>query len=46
MIKAFALFTGSATAEIFSCYVVCLWLRLQRPVWWLVPGALELGLFA
>jgi small multidrug resistance family-3 protein len=46
MLKAFVLFTATAAAEIFGCYAVYLWLRLQRPAWWLLPGALSLALFA
>lgn len=46
MLKAFTLFTLTAAAEIFGCYAVYLWLRLQKPVWWLLPGAAALALFA
>jgi len=33
-------------AGFFGCYVAYLWLRLHRPAWWLLPGALSLVLFA
>jgi small multidrug resistance family-3 protein len=46
MLKVFVLFTHTAAAEIFGCYAVYSWLRLQRPAWWLLPGALALALFA
>lgn len=46
MIKALLLFTLTAAAEIFGCYAVYLWLRLHKPVWWLLPGAISLALFA
>lgn len=40
------LFLVTATAEIFGCYAVYLWLRGQQTRWWLVPGACSLSLFA
>ena len=46
MIKALFLFILTAAAEIFGCYSAYLWLRLQKPVWWLLPGAISLALFA
>jgi small multidrug resistance family-3 protein len=46
MIKAIALFSLTAAAEIFGCYAVYLWLRWHKPVWWLLPGAAALALFA
>lgn len=46
MIKAYLLFALTAAAEIFGCYAAYLWLRLDRPAWWLIPGALSLALFA
>jgi hypothetical protein len=38
MLKAFVLFTLTAVAEIFGCYAVYLWLRLEKPAWWWLPG--------
>jgi small multidrug resistance family-3 protein len=46
MMRAFILFALTAMAEIVGCYAVYLWLRLHRPAWWLLPGALALALFA
>lgn len=46
MLKAFALFALTALAEIFGCYAAYLWLRLHKPAWWLLPGAVSLAAFA
>ena len=40
------LFVLTACAEILGCYTVYLWLKAARSRWWLVPGAISLGLFA
>src|SRR5215510_14198007 len=40
------LFVVTACAEIIGCYTVYLWLKAARSRWWLVPGAVSLGLFA
>jgi small multidrug resistance family-3 protein len=40
------LFVLTACAEILGCYTVYLWLKTARSRWWLVPGAVSLGLFA
>jgi small multidrug resistance family-3 protein len=40
------LFVATACAEILGCYAVYLWLKAARSRWWLVPGAVSLGLFA
>ena len=45
MLKALLLFSFTAVAEIFGCYAVYSWLKLGRPLWWLVPGALSLVAF-
>lgn len=45
MITFFA-YVGAALAEIAGCYSVWAWLRLGKPVWWLIPGTLSLWLFA
>jgi len=39
------LFVITACAEILGCYTVYLWLKAARSGWWLVPGAVSLGLF-
>lgn len=41
-----AFYLGTALAEIAGCYAIYGWLRLGRPVWWLLPGATSLFLFA
>lgn len=46
MLKAFFLFLATAFAEIFGCYAIYAWLRLEKSVWWLIPAALGLTLFA
>lgn len=46
LLKSMTLFVLTATAEIFGCYAVYAWLKLGRPVWWLIPGSLSLALFA
>jgi len=37
---------GAAIAEIAGCFAFWAWLRLDKPVWWLVPGVLSLLVFA
>ena len=44
--KTFALFVGTALAEIVGCYLPYLWLKKDKPLWLLVPAALSLALFA
>ncbi|MFN4163577.1 MAG: YnfA family protein [Ferrovibrio sp.] len=44
--KTTVLFVMTAIAEIAGCYAVWAWLRLEASVWWLVPGAACLALFA
>ncbi len=39
-------YVGAALAEIAGCFAFWAWLRLDKPVWWLVPGMLSLALFA
>jgi small multidrug resistance family-3 protein len=39
-------YIGAALAEIAGCFAFWAWLRLDRPVWWLVPGMGSLVLFA
>ncbi|MCP4329777.1 MAG: YnfA family protein [Alphaproteobacteria bacterium] len=33
-------------AAIAGCFAFWAWLRLDKPVWWVVPGVLALALFA
>jgi small multidrug resistance family-3 protein len=39
-------FLLAALFEIAGCYAFWMWLRLDRSVWWIVPGLLSLALFA
>lgn len=41
-----ALYAGAAITEIAGCFAFWAWLRLGKPVWWLVPGMVSLALFA
>lgn len=41
-----AAFVGAAIAEIAGCFAFWAWLRLDKSVWWLVPGVASLVLFA
>ncbi len=40
------LYIAAAIAEIAGCYAFWAWLRLGKPVWWLLPGLASLALFA
>lgn len=40
------LYAATAVAEIAGCYAAYGWLRLGKPMWWLLPGALSLVVFA
>jgi len=39
-------YTGAAVAEIAGCFAFRAWLRLGKPIWWLIPGILSLAVFA
>jgi small multidrug resistance family-3 protein len=39
-------YMGAAVAEIAGCFSFWAWLRLDKPVWWLLPGTVSLALFA
>lgn len=41
-----AAYVGAALAEIAGCFAFWAWARLDKPVWWLVPGLVSLALFA
>ena len=40
------IYAGAAVAEIAGCFAFWAWLRLERDVWWLLPGMASLALFA
>ncbi|MDP1592577.1 MAG: hypothetical protein Q8M07_32740 [Prosthecobacter sp.] len=44
--KTFLLFALTAVAEIVGCYAAYAVLRQGKPMWWLLPGAAFLALFA
>lgn len=41
-----AIYSGAALAEIAGCFAFWAWLKLDKPVWWLLPGLLALAVFA
>lgn len=41
-----AIYVAAGLAEIAGCFAFWAWLKLDRSVWWLVPGSLSLALFA
>ncbi len=43
---AFAIYALAALAEIGGCFSFWAWLRMGKPVWWLLPGMVSLALFA
>jgi small multidrug resistance family-3 protein len=44
--RSMALYIVIAILEIAGCFSFWAWLRLERSVWWLVPGMLSLAAFA
>lgn len=42
----FAIYAGAALAEIAGCFAFWAWLKLDKPVWWLLPGLILLAAFA
>lgn len=46
IVPAAALYVCAALAEIAGGFAFWAWLRLDKPVWWLVPGCLSLVAFA
>lgn len=45
-LKTVGLFLLTALAEIIGCYLPYLWLREDKTIWLLIPGAISLGVFA
>ncbi len=41
-----AAYIGAAMAEIAGCFAFWAWLRLDRSIWWVLPGLLSLAIFA
>lgn len=39
-------YIGAAIFEIAGCFAFWAWLRLEKPVWWILPGLASLVLFA
>lgn len=46
MIQTAVVYVLAALAEIAGCFAFWAWLRMGKPVWWLVPGCASLVLFA
>ena len=44
--QTLAAYIGAAIAEIAGCFAFWAWLRLDKPVWWILPGMASLALFA
>jgi small multidrug resistance family-3 protein len=44
--KTAAVYVGAAIAEIAGCFAFWSWLRLGKPIWWLLPGLISLIVFA
>lgn len=44
--KTLLAYLVAAVAEIAGCFAFWAWLRLDKSVWWLVPGCASLVLFA
>jgi small multidrug resistance family-3 protein len=45
-VASIAAYIGAAVAEIAGCFAFWAWLRLDKPVWWLLPGVVSLVVFA
>ncbi|MDG2535317.1 YnfA family protein [Sphingomonas sp. HITSZ_GF] len=43
---AYILYLGAALAEIGGCFAFWAWLRMDKSIWWLVPGVGSLIVFA
>lgn len=46
IVQTLAAYIGAAIAEIAGCFAFWAWLRLDKPVWWILPGMASLALFA
>jgi small multidrug resistance family-3 protein len=45
-LRALAVYAAAAVAEIVGCFAFWAFLRLGKPAWVLLPGAISLALFA
>jgi len=45
-LQTLALYALTACAEILGCYLPYLWLKKEASIWWLLPAAASLVLFA
>jgi small multidrug resistance family-3 protein len=45
-LATFAIYAGAALTEIAGCFAFWAWLKLDKPVWWLLPGLISLAAFA
>jgi len=45
-VKTIAAYAVAAIAEIAGCFAFWAWLRLDKSIWWVVPGIALLVLFA
>jgi len=45
-VQSVLFYAAAALAEIAGCFAFWGWLRLEKPIWWLIPGTLSLILFA
>jgi small multidrug resistance family-3 protein len=45
-VMVYLIYSVAALGEIGGCFAFWAWLRLDRSVWWLVPGMMSLAVFA
>jgi len=45
-VTSFAFYTIAAVAEIIGCFAFWAWLRLDKSVFWILPGIVSLIIFA
>ncbi|MFN3294748.1 MAG: YnfA family protein [Gemmobacter sp.] len=43
--QAIPIYAAAALAEIAGCFAFWAWARLDKPVWWLLPGMASLAAF-
>jgi small multidrug resistance family-3 protein len=46
VMQTISAYIGAAIAEIAGCFAFWAWLRLDRSIWWILPGLAALSLFA